>query len=52
VPALRARVHGMMDRSKPVRDDYTVFNSVRVELEFEGTAYEQAVELAEAFKKR
>ena len=50
--ALHARVHGMMDRSNPVRTDHTVFNSVRVELEFEGTAYEKAFELAEQFKKR
>ena len=52
VGALHARVHGAMDRAHPVRSDYTVFNSVRVELEFEGTEYEQAFELAEAFKKR
>jgi|SRR5687767_2566183 len=49
---IRAQVHGMMDRSQPVRSDYNVFNSVRLQLEFEGTSYEQAVELAEAFKKR
>jgi len=42
----------MMDRSQPVRTDYNVFNSVRMQLEFEGTSHEQAVELAEAFKKR
>jgi hypothetical protein len=52
VRSLQARVHGMMDRSNPVRGDYTVFNEVSIELEFEGTAYEQALELAEAFKKR
>src|SRR5688500_494445 len=39
--ALRARVHGVIDRAHPVRTDYTVFNSVRVELEFEKTEYEQ-----------
>ena len=49
---IRAQVHGMMDRSQPVRSDYNVFNSVRLQLELEGTSYEQAVELAEAFKKR
>src|SRR5688500_16874136 len=52
IGALHARVHGAMDRANPVRTDYTVFNSVRVELEFEGTEYEEAFELAEAFKKR
>jgi uncharacterized OsmC-like protein len=52
ITSLHARVHGMMDRTNPVRSDYTVFNEVNVELEFEGTSYEQAVELAEAFKKR
>jgi uncharacterized OsmC-like protein len=49
---LRAHVHGMMDRGNPVRTDHMVFNAVRVELEFEGTDYEKAFELAEAFKKR
>lgn len=52
IPSLHARVHGMMDRSNPVRSDYTVFNEVHIELEFAGTSYEKAVELAEAFKKR
>ena len=52
VKSLRAHVHGMMDRGNPVRTDHTVFNQVRVELEFEGTDYTKAFELAEAFKKR
>lgn len=52
ITSLQARVRGMMDRSNPARSDYTVFNEVNVELDFEGTSYEQAVELAEAFKKR
>jgi uncharacterized OsmC-like protein len=52
IPALRAKVHGMIDRAHPVRPDHTVFNSVRVELEFQGVAEAQAFELAEAFKKR
>ena len=52
IRSLHARVHGMMDRSNPVRTDYTVFNHVKVELEFADTAYEKAFELAEAFKKR
>ena len=49
---LRAKVHGMMDRGNPVRTDHTVFNAVRVELEFADTEYEKAFELAEQFKKR
>ena len=52
IRSLHARVHGMMDRSNPVRTDHTVFNRVKVELEFADTAYEKAFELAEAFKKR
>jgi uncharacterized OsmC-like protein len=52
IASLKARVHGMMDRGNPVRTDHTVFNQVRVELDFEGTDYEKAFELAEAFKKR
>jgi uncharacterized OsmC-like protein len=52
ITSLKARVNGMMDRSNPVRADHTVFNQVRVELDFAGTEYEKAFELAEAFKKR
>ena len=52
VRGLKANVHGMMDRSNPIRTDHSVFNSVRVELEFEGTDYQKAFELAEQFKKR
>ena len=52
IGALNAKVHGMMDRSNPVRTDHTVFNAVRVELEFSDTEYEKAFELAEQFKKR
>ena len=52
IRSLQARVHGMMDRSNPVRTDHTVFNRVQVDLEFGDTEYEKAFELAEAFKKR
>ena len=47
-----AQLHAQLDRANPVRPDYTVFNSVRVELEVSGVSAEIAFELAEAFKKR
>jgi hypothetical protein len=42
----------VIDRAKPIRTDHTVFNSVRVELEFANTDHSKAFELAEQFKKR
>lgn len=52
IPRLEARVHGMMDKANPVRSDHSVFNRVRIHLQFEGTSPEQAFELAEQFKKK
>lgn len=52
IPRLEARVQGLMDKNNPVRSDHSVFNRVRVQLEFEGTSPEEAFELAEQFKKR
>jgi uncharacterized OsmC-like protein len=50
--AVHADVSAALDRSNPVRTDYTVFNSVNVALEINGVSREVAFELAEAFKKR
>jgi uncharacterized OsmC-like protein len=46
------RIHGMMDRSKPVRPDFTLFNSVRLNFRMRGPSDEQARQLIEAFKGR
>jgi uncharacterized OsmC-like protein len=49
---VHADVNATMDRANPVRSDYTVFNSVNVQLEISGVSPEIAFELTEAFKKR
>jgi uncharacterized OsmC-like protein len=45
-------VRGEMDLDDPVRDDVTVFNSVRVEFTFAGVDDDQAGHLVERFKGR
>jgi organic hydroperoxide reductase OsmC/OhrA len=47
-----AQLQATLDRGNPVRADYTVFNSVRMDLEISGISSEVAFELAEQFKKR
>jgi hypothetical protein len=41
-----------MDRSKPVRPDVSLFNSVRLRFHFSGTSDANAKELVEKFKAR
>lgn len=45
-------IEGSMDRSKPVRQDVTVFNSVRIGFQLEGVTPEQANDLVERFRAR
>ena len=45
-------IHGLMDRSKPVRPDVTLFNSVRLQFQISGVTEEQAGQLVEKFKAR
>jgi uncharacterized OsmC-like protein len=45
-------VSGAMDLDDPVREDVTVFNSVRVAFAFAGVDREQAEHLVERFKGR
>ncbi len=54
VPLARARVsvHGVLDRSRPVRADVSVFNSVRLAFALAGVTEEQAAALVAAFKRR
>ena len=50
--AVDATIHGMMDRSKPVRPDVTLFNTVRLHFKMKGPSDQQAGQLVEAFKGR
>jgi len=52
VGLVRARISGEIDPEHPVRDDVTVFTSVRLELEVEGVDQEAAERLVEQFKRR
>ena len=49
---LHARISGTIDRSRPVRSDLTVFNSVHLELELAGVVDEEAAALVAAFTAR
>jgi uncharacterized OsmC-like protein len=52
VGSVRARISGEIDPEHPVRDDVTVFTSVRLELEVEGVDQKEAERLVEQFKRR
>jgi uncharacterized OsmC-like protein len=45
-------IDGSMDRSKPARQDFTVFNTVRLRFRIAGVTDEQASDLIERFKRR
>lgn len=45
-------VQGTIDRSRPVREDLALFNSVRLDMELEGVGEQEAGMLVEAFKGR
>lgn len=45
-------IRGTMDRSRPVRPDVSLFNSVRLEFELTGVSDAQAKQLIDAFKGR
>ena len=46
------RIHAVVDRSRPVRPDVTLFNSVRVQFTLSGVPDNRASALIEQFKKR
>jgi uncharacterized OsmC-like protein len=46
------RIHAVVDRSRPVRPDVTLFNSVRVRFTLAGVSTDRASGLIEQFKKR
>lgn len=45
-------VEGVVDRSRPVRQDVTLFNTVRLRFELTGVSEEQGRQLIERFKRR
>ena len=52
VESVRASISGEIDPERPVRDDLTVFTSVKLELELQGVGQEEAERLVERFKRR
>jgi uncharacterized OsmC-like protein len=52
VGSVSARISGEIDPERPVREDLTVFTSVRIELELEGVGETEAERLVEQFKRR
>ena len=49
---IAVKIRGVMDRSKPVRPDVTLFNSVLLEFRMSGVSDSQAKQLVETFKGR
>ena len=45
-------IRGSMDRSKPVRPDVSLFNSVRLDFRMKGVTEKEAKQLVETFKGR
>jgi uncharacterized OsmC-like protein len=45
-------IQGLMDRSKPVRSDVTLFNSVSLRFRMKGVTDDDAKQLVEKFKGR
>jgi uncharacterized OsmC-like protein len=52
VKAISVKIEGKMDRSKPVRPDFSLFNSVRLQFRFQGIDDAGAKQLVEKFKGR
>lgn len=50
--SVRAEIEGLLDRDQPVREDVTVFNSVRLRLQLAGVTEDEAARLVERFKGR
>jgi uncharacterized OsmC-like protein len=49
---IAVRIHGLMDRSKPVRPDVSLFNSVSIKFQMQGVTDADAKQLVEKFKGR
>lgn len=50
--AARVRIHGVIDRLRPIRSDLSLFNAVRLEFHLSGISDGEARELVEKFKGR
>jgi len=50
--AIAVEISGLMDRSKPVRKDVTVFNSVHLRFQLSGVTAAEGSDLIERFKGR
>lgn len=49
---INVTIQGIMDRSKPVRPDVSLFNSVRLDFQMRGINDQQARQLLDGFKGR
>jgi uncharacterized OsmC-like protein len=49
---IHVSIRGSMDRSKPVRPEVSLFNSVRLHFKMAGVSDQQAKQLVETFKGR
>ena len=52
VPGVRVEISGEMDKANPARNDFAVFNTVRLRFGLSGVTQPQAEELVEGFKRR
>jgi uncharacterized OsmC-like protein len=50
--SVRVAISGAMDRSRPVRPDVNLFNSVQIDFDLGGVTPDQATDLVTAFKRR
>jgi uncharacterized OsmC-like protein len=50
--SVRVAISGAMDRSRPVRPDVNLFNSVQIDFDLEGVTPDQGTDLVTAFKRR
>jgi uncharacterized OsmC-like protein len=50
--SVHVEIEGHLDRDNPVRQDVTVFNSVRMRVQLEGVERDEAERLVERFKGR
>jgi uncharacterized OsmC-like protein len=50
--AISVNIQGLMDRSKPVRSDVSLFNSVSLQFQMKGVTDGDAKQLVEKFKGR
>jgi uncharacterized OsmC-like protein len=50
--AVNVSIRGMQDRSRPVRTDVSLFNSVHLKFKFAGINQQQAAQLIDSFKGR